>query len=121
MSNKILVVDDDPDVVYVLENILSRHGCEVIGVTDSRKAVETARQEMPDIIFLDVMMPNINGWEISKKLKEDPATSDIFISMLTVRREEDDKKKSFEYAKADEHLCKPINLAEIKDIVEGAN
>lgn len=118
---KIMVVDDDPDVIYVLENILSRYGCEVIGVTDSKKCVETVKKEMPDLIFLDVMMPEVNGWEICKKLKEDPATSRIFISMLTVRREEEDMKKSFEYAKANKHLCKPINLTEIKEVVEEVN
>jgi two-component system alkaline phosphatase synthesis response regulator PhoP len=118
---KIMVVDDDPDVIYVLENILSRYGCEVIGVTDGKKCFETVKKEMPDLIFLDVMMPGINGWEICRKIKEDPATSGIFISMLTVRREEEDKKKSFEYAMANEHLCKPINLTEIKEVIEGAN
>lgn len=116
---KIMVVDDDPDVIYVLENILSRYGCEVVGVTDSKKCVETVKKEMPDLIFLDVMMPDVNGWEICKKLKEDPATSGIFVSMLTVRREDEDIKKSFEYAGANKHLCKPINLTEIKGVVEG--
>jgi CheY-like chemotaxis protein len=118
---KIMVVDDDPDVIYVLENILSRYGCEVVGITDPKKCVETVKKEMPDLIFLDVMMPDINGWEVCKRLKEDPATSDIFISMLTVRREEEDMKKSFEYAGANKHLCKPINLTEIKEVVEGAD
>ena len=118
---KIMVVDDDPDVIYVLENILSRYGCEVVGVTDSKKCVETVKKEMPDLIFLDVMMPDINGWEICKELKADPATSGIFISMLTVRREDEDKKKSFEYAGANKHLCKPINLTEIKEVVGGVN
>jgi two-component system alkaline phosphatase synthesis response regulator PhoP len=116
---KIMVVDDDPDVIYVLENILSRYGCEVVGVTDSKKCVDTVKKEMPNLIFLDVMMPDITGWEICKKLKEDPATSGIFISMLTVRREDEDKKKSLEYAGANKHLCKPINLTEIKDVVDG--
>jgi two-component system alkaline phosphatase synthesis response regulator PhoP len=118
---KIMVVDDDPDVVYVLENMLSRYGCEVIGVTDSKKCLSVVKKEMPDLVFLDVMMPGINGWEISKKIKEDPATSGIFVSMLTVRRENEDRKKSIEYGKADKHLCKPINLNEIKQVVEGAN
>ena len=118
---KIMVVDDDPDVIYVLENILSRYGCEVVGVTDSKKCVEIVKKEMPDLIFLDVMMPDVNGWEICKEIKDDPATSEIFVSMLTVRREDGDVKKSFEYAGANKHLCKPINLAEIKGVVEGIN
>jgi CheY-like chemotaxis protein len=118
---KIMVVDDDPDVVYVLENILSRYGCEVIGVTDSKKCLSVVKKEMPDLVFLDVMMPGINGWEICKQMKEDPVTTGIFVSMLTVKSEEGDKKKSIEYGKADKHLCKPINLNEIKQVVEGAN
>ena len=118
---KIMVVDDDPDVVYVLENILSRYGCEVIGVTDSEKCFSVVKKEMPDLIFLDVMMPGISGWEISKKIKDDPATSGIFVSMLTVRRENEDVVKSLEYAKANKHLCKPINLTEIKGVVGEAS
>lgn len=118
---KIMVVDDDPDVVYVLENILSRYGCEVIGVTDSKQCLSVVKKEMPDLIFLDVMMPDINGWEICKQIKEDPMTSGIFVSMLTVRRENEDRAKSLEYAKANKHLCKPINLGEIKEVVQGAN
>jgi len=116
---RIMAVDDDPDVIFVLENILTRYGCEVIGVIDSEKCIATVKKEMPDIIFLDVMMLGMNGWEICKKIKEDPETSGIFISMLTIRREEEDRTKSLKYAKADRHLCKPINFDEIKTIVEG--
>jgi CheY-like chemotaxis protein len=114
-----MVVDDDPDVIIILELLLGRYGCKVIGVTDGKKCLAMVKETKPDIIFLDVMMPGINGWEICKKIKEDPATSGIFVSMLTVRREEEDKKKSFEYAMANKHLCKPINLTEIKEVVLG--
>jgi CheY-like chemotaxis protein len=97
---KIVCVDDDPDVIYVLENILSRYGCEVVGVTDAKKCMEIVKREMPDLIFLDVMMPDISGWELCKQIKEDPETSGIFVSMLTVRREAEDVKMSLEGAKA---------------------
>ena len=118
---KIVVVDDDPDVIYILENILSRYGCEVIGVTESKKCLSIIKDEMPDLVFLDIMMPELDGWEICKKLKADPETSDIFVSMLSVRREADDIKKSIEYAGANQHLCKPIDLMEIKETIESVN
>ncbi|MBU2559269.1 response regulator [archaeon] len=115
---KIMCVDDDPDVIYVLDNILSRYGCEVIGVTDPKLCLEAVKREMPDLIFLDVMMPDINGWELCKQIKENPETSGIFVSMLTVRREEEDVKMSLEEAKANRHLAKPINLSEIREVIE---
>jgi two-component system alkaline phosphatase synthesis response regulator PhoP len=116
---KIMVVDNDPDIVFVLESILMKYGADVIGVTDSKQCLPMVKKEMPDLIFLDVMMPGTNGWEICKNIKEDSDTSDIFVSMLTIRQEEEDKRRSLEYAKANRHLCKPINLDEIREVVEG--
>jgi DNA-binding response OmpR family regulator len=115
---KIMAVDDDPDVIFILVYTLTRDGFEVVGVTDSKQCLPTVKTEMPDLIFLDAMMPYLDGWEICKKLKENPKTSDIFVSMLTVRREEEDIRKSLEYAKANRHLCKPINLSEIREVIE---
>jgi CheY-like chemotaxis protein len=115
---KIMCVDDDADVIYVLENMLSRNGYEVIGVTDSNQCLSTVKEEMPDLIFLDIMMPGIDGWEICKQIKEDPATSSIFVSMLSVRREKEDVTKSLNYAKANRHLCKPIDMGEIKSVID---
>ncbi|MEE8401409.1 MAG: response regulator, partial [Candidatus Hydrothermarchaeaceae archaeon] len=119
-SLKIMVVDDDPDVIIVLKKILKKFGCEVVGITDSRNCVSRVKEEMPDLIFLDVMMPGVDGWEICKKLKDDPATAHIFISMVTVRCERVDKEKSIRYAKANQHLCKPMNIQEIGRIVKKA-
>jgi two-component system alkaline phosphatase synthesis response regulator PhoP len=116
---KIMVVDDDPDVIFILEYILERYGCKVIGVTDSRQCLKTVKKEMPDLIFLDVMMPYTNGWEICKNIKEDPSTSHIYVSMLTIKGENGDKRKSLEYAGANQHLCKPINLGEIREVIKG--
>lgn len=116
---KIMVVDDDPDVIFVLERILRKYGCEVIGVTDSRKCLSLVKRKRPDVIFLDVMMPDIDGWELCRKIKRNAETSDIFVSMLTVKAEDIDKARSLKYAKADQHLCKPINFDEIKKTVEG--
>ena len=114
---KIMCVDDDPDLIFVLETILSGYGCEVVGVTDAKRCLEIAKREKPDLIFLDVMMPDVSGWDICKRLKENPETSGILVSMLTVRRKKEDVKMSLEGAKANLHLTKPINLTEIRDVV----
>ena len=115
---KIMCVDDDADVIFILEHILAKYGAEVIGVTDSKECITKVRKEMPDLVFLDVMMPGIDGWEICKQIKDDPDTSNIYVSMLSVRREDVDIKKSLEYAKANRHLIKPINLSEIREVVK---
>ncbi len=114
---KIMVIDEDPDVTLVLERILKKYGCDVVGITDSRNCLSRVKEEMPDLIFLDVMMPDKDGWEVCREIKDNPSTSSIPISMLTVMKDEEHIKKSFE-AGADQHLEKPIKVKEILNSIE---
>ncbi|MEE8401552.1 MAG: response regulator [Candidatus Hydrothermarchaeaceae archaeon] len=114
---KIMVIDEDPDVILVLERILKKFGCEVVGLTDSRNCLSRVKEEMPDLIFLDVMMPDKDGWEVCREIKDNPSTSSIPISMLTVMKDEEHIKKSFN-AGADQHLGKPINFKDIYTSIE---
>jgi two-component system, OmpR family, alkaline phosphatase synthesis response regulator PhoP len=104
---KILVVDDDPDIVELLEYNLRKEGYEVATASDGRKALEVAPQFGPDIILLDVMMPNLDGIAACRELRAMPRFKDTYILFLTARSEEFSEVAAFD-AGADDYLSKPI-------------
>jgi len=115
---KIMVVDDDPDHIFVLKIALRREGYEVAEAHSGAECMNKISHVKPDLVVLDIMMSDMNGWDVCKRIKEDPLTSSIPVAMLSVRKEEGDIKKSFEYAYADEHMCKPIELGKLMSTVE---
>lgn len=115
---KILLVDDEPDFLVVMEKMLSRKGHSVSEAVNAQGAFQKIREAKPDMVLLDVMMGDINGWEVCKKIKEDPDTKDLPILMLTVMSEEENKTRSFEYAGADWHIPKPFDTDTLFLILE---
>ena len=105
---KIMVVDDEPDLIFLVRKILEKEGHEVIEADGGKECLEKLKTERPDLILLDVMMPDIDGWEVSKRIKADKELKSIPIAMLTVRTSEGDKSKSFQEAYANAHIDKPI-------------
>ncbi|HRZ56819.1 MAG TPA: response regulator, partial [Candidatus Paceibacterota bacterium] len=91
MKARILVVDDEPDALELVEFNLRQAGHEVTGAEDGAEALEKARASMPDLIVLDVMLPEMSGIEVCKVLRRDPATAGIPIIMLTAKASEIDR------------------------------
>lgn len=83
MTAKILAVDDEPDVLLIVKTGLEMEGYNVVTASDGEQALASAREEKPDLILLDVMMPKLDGFEVLAKLKEDEATATIPVIMLT--------------------------------------
>jgi CheY-like chemotaxis protein len=106
---KILVIDDEPDIVFLIKLILEKEGYRVIEANSGSEGLELAKKEKPDLILLDVMMPDMLGWEVSKKIKSDKELQKIPVAMLTVKSAAEDKLKSLEEARADWHIAKPID------------
>jgi len=105
---KILVVDDDEDVRNLLVLIFRDSGYEVITAENGQIAVEKARKEHPDLIFLDILMPVMDGFQACSILKHDPATSDIFIAFLTAKDLPQDWDRGLQ-SEADVYIAKPFN------------
>lgn len=84
MKRKILVIDDEADIREIVRLCLSDEGCEVIEAGNGQEGILKAQQEKPDLIFLDIMLPGINGFEVAKHLKDDPNTQNIPIIILSV-------------------------------------
>jgi CheY-like chemotaxis protein len=113
MPGKILVVDDDPDTIGFLENLLTRQGYEVIAAENGMQALNLAHQDHPDLIILDIMMPNMDGYEVARSLRRHPETALIPILMFTAKSQVEDKVAGYQ-AGVDIYLSKPVHPVELE-------
>jgi len=112
MKQKILVVDDEPDAVELVEFNLKSAGYQVTTAADGEEALNKARSNLPDLIVLDLMLPEVDGLEICKILRRDPKTSGIPIVMLTAKAAEVDRILGLELG-ADDYVTKPFSPREL--------
>lgn len=117
MPKKVLVCDDEPYIVESVSFVVRKAGFEVVVAEDGAESLDQARSEKPDLIFLDIMMPELSGYEVCKQLKDDPATRDMYIVMLTARGQEEDEKKALEMG-ADEFMTKPFSPRKLRAKVQ---
>jgi DNA-binding response OmpR family regulator len=113
----VLVADDDPEILTLLALRLKQRGYTVLEAADGEKALEAARAHQPDLVILDVMMPQKNGWEVARELKQSPATQGIGIVVLTAIGEKMNELTSPLYG-ADEYIDKPFEFEEIEKAIE---
>ena len=117
-KSKILIVDDEQDVTELLEFNLRQAGYDVISAEDGTAALKKAREVIPDLILLDVMLPEMDGTEVCKQLRRDPITSRIPIIMLTAKAAEIDRVLGLELG-ADDYVTKPFSPRELVLRVRG--
>jgi len=113
MVVRILVIDDDLDTLRLVGLMLQRQGYEIIAASNGTQGLEKAINEKPDLILLDVMMPDMDGYEVTRRLRKNPATSTIPILMFTAKTQIDDKVTGFEVG-ADDYLTKPTHPTELQ-------
>lgn len=111
-SKKILIVDDEPYVVRSLMFVLKKEGYKTIGAYNGEEAIQKAKEEKPDLIFLDIMMPKMNGYEVCQKLKENEETKNIYVIILTAKGQKGDKMKGAEVG-ANEYITKPFSPSKV--------
>ena len=109
---RILVVDDEPDAVELLEHNLRTNGYEVTTAADGSEALKKAQTTLPDLVILDLMLPELDGLEVCKQLRSNPNTAGTRILMLTARTSELDRVLGFELG-ADDYVIKPFSLREL--------
>jgi len=107
---QILIVDDNPENLDILQARLASHGYEILTARDGEEALATAREKRPDLILLDIMMPKLDGIEVCRRLKADPALPFTPIIMVTARADSQDIVRGLE-AGSDEYLTKPVDQA----------
>jgi DNA-binding response OmpR family regulator len=112
MAEKILIVDDDVDTLRLVGLMLERQGYEIRTASNGAQALVSAKAEHPDLIVLDIMMPDMDGFEVTRRLRADPGTAGIPIAMFTAKGQLEDKVAGYD-AGVDEYLTKPIHPAEL--------
>jgi two-component system alkaline phosphatase synthesis response regulator PhoP len=116
-TRRVLIADDNLTNVELLEAYLSDTDCEIAVATDGRETLEKVAQLRPDLILLDIMMPKLSGFEVCRKVKQDPRTKHIMILMVTALNELGDIERAVA-AGCDDFLSKPINKLELLKRVE---
>ncbi len=112
MTEKILIVDDDLDTLRLVGLLLERQGYQIIVADNGSQALDKAIGEVPEIILLDVMMPDMDGFELARRLRAEESTAEIPIIFFTAKTQVDDKVTGFEVG-ADDYLTKPVHPAEL--------
>lgn len=113
-KQKILLVDDEEDILDFLELILEEQGYSVVKATSGRDALAAAQMHRPELILLDVMMPEMDGWEVLKLFKADEEVAHIPVAMLTARAEMKDKIQGLQEGAID-YICKPFRTKDLLD------
>lgn len=115
---KILIVDDEPFIRLLLEQTLEEledEGVELITTDNGETALDIIRSESPEIVYLDVMMPKMNGFDVCNAVKNELGMADIFIVLLTAKGQEFDKQKGLDVG-ADIYMTKPFNPEEVLEV-----
>ena len=114
---KILVCDDERHIVRLIQVNLERQGWNVVTAYDGKEGLEKVASERPDLLVLDVMMPYMDGFEVLKSIRKDPATEKLPVIMLTAKAQDKDVFEGYHYG-ADMYLTKPFNPRELVTFVK---
>jgi len=117
VPRRVLLVDDNPDVLESLRRAVSLLGHEVRGARDGQEALEIGRTFQPDIVLMDLGMPNLNGYDAARRLRQEPWGRELLLIAVTGWGQDDDRRRTAE-AGFDRHLTKPIATADLQDVLE---
>ena len=120
MANKrrILCIEDEPEMIDLIRLILERKGFEVLGAVGGQEGIESIRREKPDLILLDLMMPDVDGWEVYRQMKADEALQHIPVVVVTAKAQSIDKVLGLHIAKVDDYVTKPFGPSDLLESVE---
>ncbi len=113
---RILIVDDSPSQLMGIRRIVEKLGHEAITAEDGAEGVDKARSELPDLVLMDVVMPNLNGFQATRAITRDPATKHIPVVMVTTKDQETDRVWGMRQG-AKAYLSKPFSEAELSDVI----
>jgi two-component system response regulator VicR len=117
-SRHILCIEDEPEMIDLIRLILGRRGFEVIGAAGGKDGLEKVRQQPPDLILLDLMMPDMDGWEVYQQIKADEKIKNIPVIVVTAKAQSIDKVLGLHIAKVDDYIAKPFSPQELLNSVD---
>ncbi|WKZ35548.1 MAG: response regulator [Anaerolineales bacterium] len=115
---RILCIEDEPGMIDLIRLILGRRGFEVHGAAGGMEGIKLIREILPDLVLLDLMMPDMDGWEVYQQMKTEPATRDIPVIVVTAKAQNIDKVLGLHVAKVDDYIAKPFSPQELMNSVE---
>ncbi len=118
VTGTLVYIEDEPEMIDLVRLILSRKGYEVIGANGGREGLEIIRQKLPHLVLLDLMMPDMDGWDVYQQMKSADATRDIPVIVITAKAQSIDKVLGLHIAKVDDYISKPFSPQELVDRVE---
>ncbi len=117
-NRNIVIVEDEQEMIDLIELILSRRGFDVIGANGGAQGLKAIREYKPDLVLLDLMMPEMDGWQVYQQLKGDPSTENIPVIVVTAKAQNIDKVLGLHIAKVDDYIPKPFSLEELVSRIE---
>jgi DNA-binding response OmpR family regulator len=117
-KKKILCIEDEPEMIDLIKLILERKGFEVLGAVGGEEGLEVIRREMPDLILLDLMMPEVDGWEVFRQMKADEQLNSIPVIVVTAKAQSIDKVLGLHIAKVDDYVTKPFGPQELLSSID---
>ena len=110
---RILCVEDDPEMIELVRLILARHGYEVIGAAGGEAGLAAIEREKPALVLLDLMMPEMDGWEVFQRMRSDERMQDIPVIVVTAKAQSIDKVLGLHIAKVNDYITKPFGPSEL--------
>ncbi len=117
-SKRVVCIEDEPEMIDLVRLILGRKGFEVIGANGGVEGLETVRTERPDLVLLDLMMPDMDGWGVYQQMKADEELRGIPVVVVTAKAQSIDKVLGLHIAKVDDYITKPFGPQELLESVE---
>lgn len=117
-KKRILCIEDEPEMIELIRIILEKRGFEVKGAVGGKEGLEKARSEKPDLILLDLMMPEMDGWEVYRQLKNDEELKNIPVIIVTARSQNIDRILGLHIAKVDDYITKPFGPSDLVESIK---
>jgi DNA-binding response OmpR family regulator len=117
-KKRVVCVEDEPEIIDLIRLILGRKGFDLTGATGGLEGLETVRRVKPDLVLLDLMMPDMDGWEVYQQMKADPELKSIPVIVVTAKAQSIDKILGLHIAKVDDYVTKPFGPQELLQSVE---
>ena len=115
---RIVCIEDEPEMIDLIQLILNRRGFKVTGAAGGKEGLQMVRDTHPDLVLLDLMMPDMDGWEVYQQMKADETTRGIPVIVVTAKAQNIDKVLGLHIAKVDDYIAKPFSPQELIDSVE---
>jgi two-component system response regulator VicR len=117
-KRRVVYIEDEQEMIDLVRLILNRRGFEIFGANGGREGLDIVRRVLPDLVLLDLMMPDMDGWDVYQQMKADETTHNIPVIVVTAKAQSIDKVLGLHIAKVDDYISKPFSPQELVESVE---